>query len=329
MVSDLVRIAVDAMGGDYAPHEIVKGALEAQRDIEVKVLLVGPQEVLEEQLSGYSRDSLEIVDASETIEMGEKAAQAVRTKENSSLVIAARLCREQRADGFVSAGNTGAVMAAALLNWGRIRGINRPAIAIVIPTPSGPVLLLDAGANAECRPDNLLQFAQMGSAYARIILAKQNPSLGLLNVGEEEGKGSELYQEAHQLLKAASLNFLGNIEGKDIVHAKADIVVCDGFTGNIVLKLLEGTIEVFFSEIKNRIRQSFLNRTAGAILLPSLSELKKKLDYEEYGGAPLLGVNGVCIISHGKSKAKAIRNAIRVARQAVLSNLVGELGAGV
>jgi glycerol-3-phosphate acyltransferase PlsX len=329
MVSDPVRIAVDAMGGDYAPQEIVKGALEAQRDGEVKVLLVGPQEVLEEQLVGTSRDSLEVFDAPEAIHMGEKAALAVRAKENSSLVVAAKLCRERKADGLVSAGNTGAAMAAALLNWGRIPGVSRPAIAVVIPTPSGPVLLLDAGANAECKPENLLQFGQMGSAYTTLILGKKNPSVGLLNVGEEEGKGSELYQEAHRLLKESSLNFLGNVEGKDIVYAKTDVVVCDGFIGNVALKLLEGTIEVFFSEIKNRITQSFLNRTAGALLLPSLMELKKKLDYEEYGGAPLLGVNGVCIISHGKSKAKAIRNAIRVAKQAVLNNLVAELKSGV
>lgn len=325
MVSDLVRIAVDAIGGDYAPQEIIKGAIEAQRDSEVKILLVGPQKLLREQIAGYGADFLEIVDAPEVIEMGEKAAQAVRAKEHSSPMVAAKLCREQRADGFVSAGNTGAVMAAALLTWGRIPGVKRPAIAIVIPTPSGPVLLLDAGANADCKPENLLQFAQMGSAYARKILNIDNPSVGLLNVGEEESKGSELYQQAHQLLKASSLHFLGNIEGRDIVHAKVNVVVCDGFTGNIVLKLLEGTTEVFFSEIKNKIKESFLTRMAGAVLAPGLLDLKKKLDYEEYGGAPLLGLNGVCIISHGKSKAKAIKNAIRVAKRMVLNNVVMEI----
>lgn len=324
MVSDLVRIAVDAIGGDYAPQEIIKGAIEAQRDSEVKILLVGPQKLLREQIAGYGADFLEIVDAPEVIEMGEKAAQAVRAKEHSSPMVAAKLCREQRAGGFVSAGNTGAVMAAALLTWGRIPGVKRPAIAIVIPTPSGPVLLLDAGANADCKPENLLQFAQMGSAYARKILNIDNPSVGLLNVGEEESKGSELYQQAHQLLKASSLHFLGNIEGRDIVRAKVNVVVCDGFTGNIILKLLEGTTEVFFSEIKNKIKESFLTRMAGAVLAPGLSDLKKKLDYEEYGGAPLLGLNGVCIISHGKSKAKAIKNAIRVAKRMVLNNVVME-----
>lgn len=325
MVSDLVRIAVDAIGGDYAPQEIIKGGIEAQRDSEVKILLVGPQKLLREQIAGYGADFLEIVDAPEVIEMGEKAAQAVRAKEHSSPMVAAKLCREQRADGFVSAGNTGAVMAAALLTWGRIPGVKRPAIAIVIPTPSGPVLLLDAGANADCKPENLLQFAQMGSAYARKILNIDNPSVGLLNVGEEESKGSELYQQAHQLLKASSLHFLGNIEGRDIVHAKVNVVVCDGLTGNIVLKLLEGTTEVFFSEIKNKIKESFLTRMAGAVLAPGLLDLKKKLDYEEYGGAPLLGLNGVCIISHGKSKAKAIKNAIRVAKRMVLNNVVMEI----
>lgn len=325
MVSDLVRIAVDAIGGDYAPQEIIKGGIEAQRDSEVKILLVGPQKLLREQIAGYGADFLEIVDAPEVIEMGEKAAQAVRAKEHSSPMVAAKLCREQRADGFVSAGSTGVVMAAALLTWGRIPGVKRPAIAIVIPTPSGPVLLLDAGANADCKPENLLQFAQMGSAYARKILNIDNPSVGLLNVGEEESKGSELYQQAHQLLKASSLHFLGNIEGRDIVHAKVNVVVCDGFTGNIVLKLLEGTTEVFFSEIKNKIKKSFLTRMAGAVLAPGLLDLKKKLDYEEYGGAPLLGLNGVCIISHGKSKAKAIKNAIRVAKRMVLNNVVMEM----
>lgn len=325
MVSDLVRIAVDAMGGDYAPQEIIKGAVEAQRDSKVKILLVGPQKLLREQIAGYGADFLEIVDAPEVIEMGEKAAQAVRAKEHSSPMVAAKLCSEQKADGFVSAGNTGAVMAAALLTWGRIPGVKRPAIAIVIPTPSGPVLLLDAGANADCKPENLLQFAQMGSAYARKILNIDSPSVGLLNAGEEESKGSELYQQAHRLLRASSLHFLGNIEGTDIVHAKVNVVVCDGFTGNIVLKLLEGTTELFFSEIKNKIKESFLTRMAGAVLAPGLVDLKRKLDYEEYGGAPLLGLNSVCIISHGKSRAKAIKNAIRVAKRMVLNNVVTEM----
>lgn len=325
MANSEVRVAVDAMGGDYAPSEIIKGASEAQKFGGVKILLTGPKNQLGDYLSPQNAGSIEIVDAPEVIGMAEKAAQAVRSKPQSSLVKAVKLCREGKADAVVSAGNSGAAMAATMLTWGRIKGIQRPAIAIVIPTPFQPVLLLDAGANAECKSENLLQFARMGSAYAQKVLNVENPSIGLLNVGEEETKGSELVQDAYKLIKKTGMNFFGNVEGKDIPYGKVDVVICDGFTGNVVLKLLEGMAEVFFAEIKSIINKSLASRIAGLLLLRGLRQLKSKLDYEEHGGAPLLGVNGVCIISHGKSKAKAISNAVKVARNAVLGNIVTEI----
>ncbi len=326
MTNKKVRIAVDAMGGDYAPYEIIKGVHMARRLGDVEILITGPREQITKHFSEDDTKEITIVDAPDVIGMEEKGAQAVRSRPESSLVKAIQLCHIGKADAVVSAGNSGAIMAATLLTWGRIEGIQRPAIAVVIPTPYRPVLLLDAGANTECKPENLRQFALMGHAYARGVLNIKNPSIGLLNIGEEESKGSELTQDAHSLIKQSGVNFFGNVEGKDIPFGKVDVVICDGFTGNVVLKLVEGIAEVFFGEIKSVIYKSFASRTAGLFLMRGLRELKTKLDYEEYGGALLLGVNGICIICHGKSKAKAVSNAISVARNAVLSNIVAEIG---
>lgn len=320
-----ITVAVDAMGGDYAPVEIVRGAILASQELDLDIILVGLENRLQKELGDLSSSRIRIAPASEVVEMGEEAARAIRTKKNSSIAVAARLCKEGKADALVSAGNTGAVMAAALLMLGRISGISRPAIAVVIPTPNKPVLLLDVGANVDSKAKNLLQFAHMGSAYAKKVLGVSEPVIGLLNVGKERGKGSGLIKKAHFLLEHSGLNFIGNLEGQDIPYAGADVVVCDGFAGNIVLKALEGMVDLVFSQLKTTFKKSLSSKFGALFLSPGLTSLKKHLDYEEYGGAQLLGVNGVCIISHGGSKAKAIKNAIRIAAQTVAANVVSEI----
>lgn len=321
-----VTIALDAMGGDYAPGEIVKGAIQGVLEYDVNIVLVGDRKQIEKELLKYKNYSnISIKEASEVIDMNEHAARAVRSKGESSIVVAAKLCKEGEADVLLSAGNTGAVMTAALLNWGRIKGISRPAIAVVIPTPIKPVVFLDAGANAECKPENLLQFARMGRAYSANVLNVSNPTVGLLNIGEEEGKGNELVRTAYALLDQSNLNFAGNIEGRDFLNAETDVVVCDGFTGNVALKLMEGMADLFFAQIKNISMSSFRAKIGALFLKSSFKKLKLEMDYEEYGGAQLLGVNGVCIITHGNSRAKGIRCAIRVAHQTVVSRMIEDI----
>jgi len=320
----MVRIAVDAMGGDYAPEEIVKGAiLAAKEETGVELTLVGRLDILEDKLTGFDAPgNITIEAAPEVIEMGENPSWAVRAKKNSSIVVGMKLVQEKKGDAIVSAGNTGAVVGAAFLILGRIKGISKPAIATIIPTPSKPVLLLDVGATTDCKPQNIFQFAKMGQAYLTNVLRIENPSIGILSIGEERGKGNELVQEAYGLLEKSKLKFIGNVEGRDILFGKADIVVCDGFTGNVALKLMEGMAEMFFSKVKSTITESFASRLGGLLLAPGLKKLKRKLDYQEYGGAQLLGINGVCIISHGSSKAKAIKNSIRLAADTVRKDVV-------
>jgi glycerol-3-phosphate acyltransferase PlsX len=324
-----LRIVVDATGGDFAPVEIVKGAIEAVRAYSLEVILVGPEQLIQQELTKANPDNLPgitVVNATETITMDEHPAQAVRKKKDSSLVVGVRLVKEGRGDAFVSAGNTGAAMAAALFGFSRIKGIDRPAIASVMPTTRGISLLLDVGANSDCKPKNLLQFAVMGHIYADKILGIANPQVGLLNIGEEETKGNDLVQEAYQLLKAQpKLNFIGNVEGRDIAAGKADVVVCDGFVGNVVLKFAEGLAKGIMGMIKAAATSSILGTLGGALLKPALGELKKKVDYTEYGGAPLLGLNGICIIGHGSSNANAIKNAIRVAKECVENRVVDSI----
>lgn len=320
-------IAVDAMGGDHAPHEIVKGAHRAALELKnLKVILVGELSAIQAELNRFSKlPNLEVQTASDVIEMGEEAAWSVRSKSNSSIVVGTRLVKEGKVHAFLSAGNTGAVVSAALLTYGRIKGISRPAIAIVVPTPYKPVVILDVGATADCKPEHLVRFAQMGSLFAKKILNIENPTVGLLSIGEEKSKGNEITVAAHKLLTASQLNFFGNVEGNDIPKGKVDICVCDGFTGNVVLKLMEGLASTIFKQIRLTAEGSLISKIGALLLKPGLKKLIKQLDYEEYGGAQLLGVDGVCIISHGSSSSKAIKNAIKVAAKTIQENLIGEI----
>ncbi len=319
-----MKIVVDAMGGDYAPVEIVKGALEAARDFETDIIFVGDEQKVRAELAKYNAGKLpvSVVHAPEVIEMGEPPAVALRKKKDSSVMIGAKLVKDGIGDAFVSAGNTGAVMGAALLGLGRIKGIHRPAVASVFPTIKGFALILDMGANAGCDPQNLQQFAVMGNIYSSKILGVDKPKIGLLNIGEEETKGNPLYREAYKLIKQSNLNFIGNIEGRDISSDVADVIVCDGFVGNVVLKFGEGLAKDLMSMIKEELGKNILVKIGAALVFSQAKGLRKKTDYEEYGGAPLLGVNGICIICHGSSRARAVKNAVRVAKECVERKVV-------
>ncbi|KLU64672.1 phosphate acyltransferase [Desulfosporosinus acididurans] len=321
-----MKIAVDAMGGDYAPEEIVKGALRAaEANSELHLLLVGQKERIQPFLSGSCPDNLSLVEASEVVEMGEHPANAVRKKKDSSIVVATRLVKQGDADALISAGSTGAQMAASLLGLGRIKGIERPAIATVLPTAQGGKLVLDVGANLDASPEQLCQYGLMGSVYAEKILGIPKPRVALLNIGSEEGKGNDLTQKAYGLLKNAPLNFLGNIEGRDVPFGRADVVVCEGFVGNVLLKTAEGLAGALFEQIKEKITSTALRKLGALAVKPGLKEIAQMMDYAEYGGAPLLGVNGISIICHGSSKSKAIFNAVRVARECVQIQLLEQI----
>ena len=323
-----LTVVVDAIGGDFAPDRILQGvdaALAAHPT--VRVILTGPADVVGPFAA--ARDRVEAVSTTEFIEMDEHPAAAVRSKKDSSIVVGARLVREGRADALFSAGSTGAAMAAATLVMGRIRGVSRPAIATVIPTAGPPCVMLDVGANADCKPENLLQFAEMGAAYATVVLGVATPRVGLLNIGEEPTKGSLLAQETHALLAASQPGFIGNIEGRDVTAGAADVVVTDGFTGNVALKLLEGASDALLGQMKVAMTSSVVNRLAAAVLKPALRKMKERLDPDTYGGAPLLGVAGVCIIGHGSSGARAVASAIGVAVQAVEGDLTGRIAEAV
>lgn len=323
-----MKIAVDAMGGDHAPQEIVAGVLEAIEqypDVE-QVFFVGQPEAIEPLLAGKSRDKIEIVAASEVIEMADHPATAYRRKKDASITVATKLVKEGKADAVISAGSTGGQMVAALFGLGRIKGIDRPAIGCVIPTAEGGKLLVDAGANTNVSPENLQQFAQMGSIYMASILEMDRPRVGLINNGSEETKGSDLTQAAYQLLKADdSLHFIGNIEGRDIPAGAADVMVCDGFTGNLVLKTMEGMAKTIMSMLQAEVEASLKYKMGALLMKPALRGLKHRMDYAEYGGAPLLGVNGISIVCHGSSKADAIRNAVRVAIECHEKQFVQEI----
>ncbi len=318
-------IAVDAMGGDKAPDEIVAGARQAADELGVSVLLVGRADAL-----GDTGD-LEVLAASEVIEMHDDPAQGVRRKKDSSLVRAAEAVRDGKASAMVSAGNTGATMGSALLRMGRIKGVSRPAIATPIPVPgTTPTIMLDAGANSECQPEWLVQFAQMGAAFATQRYGIAEPRVGLLSIGEEDSKGTPLVKETNALLRAgAGVTFIGNVEGRDIMTDQVDVVVTDGFTGNVALKTLEGAMRFLVGKVFEAFGSSEEARKAADVMLPALAPVATELDPDSTGGALLLGVNGVCVISHGSSSATAIVNAIRVARDAVEQHLVGRLQAAV
>ena len=324
-----MRIAVDAMGGDHAPEAIVAGAVAAARELGAEVVLVGPEARVRGELAQHrGAPMLEIVDAPEVIEMHEAPAMALRRKRKASIVVAVELLRSGHADAVVTAGHTGAAMGAALLGLGRIPGVDRPAIAAVLPTQTEtPAILLDVGANVDCKPHHLLQFALMGSAYAHSVLGTAAPRVGLLSNGSEEGKGSELTLAAAPLLRSSGLNFVGNVEARDFFLGVADVVVCDGFVGNVTMKFGQGLALAIRNIVKEELRglRGKLLRLYLAPLVGSVLRLYRRIDYREYGGAPLLGIDGVVIVAHGSSNARAVRNAVRVAAETVSHGFVEEL----
>jgi glycerol-3-phosphate acyltransferase PlsX len=322
-----MRVALDAMGGDKAPVEIIKGALQAVNlypELE-KIFLVGKEEEIKKHLNG-NLEKIEIIDAREVIEMDDHPALAYRKKKDASMTIATKLVKEGKADAIISAGNTGGQMTSSLFVLGRIKGISRPAIATPLPGMKGITLLLDSGANADCSVENLQQFALMGSIYAKKVLKKENPKVSLVNIGSERTKGNELSIKAYEELeKMDNINFVGNIEGREIPQGKTDVIVADGFVGNIVLKLIEGMGKTFTSLIKEEVSKSFVSKIGALLMKDALTGLKKKMDYAEIGGAPLLGVDGISIICHGSSDSKAIHNAIRVAIECKKEDYVQEI----
>jgi phosphate acyltransferase len=328
------RIAIDAMGGDYAPTEIVLGALDAAASFPVDLILVGRESVVADEVirhAGRQPSNIEIVHADEVVEMGDDPLAPLRSKRNASVRIASKLVAEGRAAAFVSAGNTGATWTSAKRDLKMIAGVQRPALAAIVPSlaPQGFTVLLDVGANVEAKPSHLREFAVMGHFYAQMVFALERPRIGLMSVGEEEGKGNDLTRETFQVLKETGLNFIGNAEGRDIYNGNADVVVCDGFVGNVVLKASEALGDMVKKNLTAELKATAV-RTLGALLARSaFSGLKRRLDYSEYGGAPLLGVNGGCIVCHGRSNAKAIRNAIRVAAEFVENEVNGKIRASI
>lgn len=328
-----ISIAIDCMGGDYAPQEIVKGAIEGAFTHGVKLQLVGHPEKIQAELDKLNTHGIqyEIIPAYETIEMGESPAVAIRKKKDASVVVASKCVARGESQGLVAAGSTGAAMAAAIFNMGRIEGIDRPAIGVVLPTSStSPCLLIDAGANADCIPEMLIQFARMGSIFSQAVLQTQNPRVGLLNIGEESSKGNTFSLSTYKLLEQHDeLNFIGNIESRHLFDGSADVVVCDGFTGNIVLKTAEGVGKLVMDTFKQEASRSFRAK-AGALLIKStLKKIKQRVSDEEFGGALLLGVKGICVIGHGSSNAYAVQNAIRVSKEAIQHDVIGKIEAKV
>jgi glycerol-3-phosphate acyltransferase PlsX len=327
-MSAAIRVALDAMGGDKAPGEVVLGAVQAAREYSMGVYLVGREDAIKAELAKHDTSGLDlpIVHTDEVIDMDEHPVSAVRKKKNASMALALQLVRDGSALGAVSAGNSGAMMAASLFTLKRIEGVDRPALGTVFPTKDGECFVLDVGANTDCKPEYLEQFALMGSIYMERIFSVASPRVGLLANGEEETKGNELVQQTHQLLKTHAetlgINFIGNVEGRDIPAGKADVVVCDGFVGNVVLKLSEGMAETLLGMLRTQMTSSLINKLAAAILQPGLRRAFRRLDYAEYGGVPLLGINGSAIVAHGRSNAKAIKNALRVARQTSETNVI-------
>jgi glycerol-3-phosphate acyltransferase PlsX len=324
--ADLV-IALDAMGGDNAPGEIVAGAVRAARELGLRVALVGPPEPITVELAkhGGKPDTVTIVPASEVIEMDEQPAQAARHKKDSSIVVGMRMVKDGQAGAFVSAGNTGAVMAAAIMYLGRIKGIERPTLVGLMPLSGKLTVFLDIGANADCKPSYLMQFAQMASAYMERVWKVERPKVALLNIGEEETKGSSLAQEAYALLAKSDLNFIGNVEGQHVPTDIADVIVTDGFTGNVVVKTMEGMADFIMNQLRSAIKSRPWYAAAGLALRPAFNQMRKKMDYREYGAGPLLGVNGLVFVGHGRSDALAIFSALRVAREAVQSGMLEAL----
>ncbi len=307
------------MGGDHAPEAIVEGAVLAARESNCEVILVGIEDRIREELSKHEVGQLPIhvQHADEVVEMSDIPGKVVRAKRKSSMKVGLDLVKSGEADAFVSAGNTGAVLAYSTLILRPLKGVDRPAITIQLPTLKGYSLLLDAGANVDCKPLQLFQFGVMGHVFAKYILGKESPTIGILSIGEEDGKGNEITKEVFHMLKKSHINFVGNIEGKEVYRGNADVVVCDGFTGNIALKISESLAEMIGTNLKTMFTRNWISKLGYFLLKPQLSEFKKKVDHSETGGAPLLGVNGVCIIAHGSSSPKAIKNAIKRASELI------------
>lgn len=336
----MTRIAIDAMGGDYAPREVVAGAVWGACEYGVAIELVGKPDRIEYELEKIKKEGIcstsggfktqkikldmskldvKITQAAEVIEMGEAPGQAIRKKKKSSIVLAVNAVATGSSDAIVAAGSTGAAMASSLFGLGRLPGIDRPAIAVTLPTMKSPVVIIDAGANSNCTPDMLYQFAVMGTIFSKNVLCIEEPKVGVLNIGEEAGKGNELAQATYKLLEENQdkINFIGNIEGREIFSGACNVIVCDGFVGNVALKITEGTSSMLFRMLKQEFKTDPLARIAGLIAYPFMKRIYRKINYEEFGGALLLGVKGITVISHGSSKAYAIKNAVRVAKEAV------------
>jgi phosphate acyltransferase len=325
-----LRIAVDGMGGDFAPAQAVLGAAQAARELDVEIMVVGQPDRVQPLLDQHPE--LKFVPASQVIEMADHPAQAVRSKTDSSMSVCARLCKQGQADAWVSAGNSGAIMAAALFIQGRIRGVERPALGTILPGAGQPAYFLDVGANVGSRPEFLVQFAQMGAVYAQGVLGRPAPRVGLLSNGEEEGKGDELVKDAYGRLKRQSagatnsrFRFVGNVEPKDVLAGKADVVVADGFVGNVAIKMAEATADFIFSAMREEVPRGAAGKLGGLLIRPGVRRIRDRIDWREFGGAPLLGIDGVAVVAHGRSDARAFRNAIRVAKEAVEANLVGKI----
>jgi len=322
-----MRIAVDAMGGDHAPAEIVKGAAQAAAEYAVDISIVGLPHVVQPLLDSHPR--MQLVPCTQVIAMDEHPAQAVRNKPDSSMAVCARMVKLGRADGWCSAGNSGAVMAAALFIQGRIKGIERPALGSIVPTQDGFAYFLDVGANVDSKAEYLAQFAAMGAVYAREMLGRAQPRVGLLSNGEEEGKGDELVRETGRRLKGQLAGFIGNVEPKDIYAAKADVIVADGFVGNVAIKMAEATAEFLFRSLRDEVPKTLAGKVGGALIRPRVREIRDRIDWREFGGAPLLGIDGVAVVAHGRSDARAMKNAVRVTRDAVRNHLVAKIRAEV
>jgi glycerol-3-phosphate acyltransferase PlsX len=313
-----MKIAVDAMGGDFAPHAIVAGAVEAAKEYGANIILVGIQELITTELKKHHQIRtlpIEIRNATEVVDMLDSPVTVYRRKKDSSIRVANELVKNGDAVAVISAGHTGAAMATSLFVLGPLEGIERPAIATFMPTMKGTCIVLDVGANVDCKPNHLLQFAIMGDVYAKYLLKNPNPRVGLLSIGEEATKGNELTKEAFKLFTETSLNFIGNVEGRDVMSGKADVVVCDGFIGNVVLKLSEAVAETIGLMIRENIGDNLIRKLGYVMMRPAFRALKRRIDYAEYGGAPLVGINGISLISHGRSSDRAIKNAVRVAME--------------
>ncbi len=314
-----MRVALDGMGGDDAPRSVVAGAIEAAREFDYRLVLVGDQNLLQSELEKHKNvpKSITVHHAGSFVRMDESAAISIRKKKDASVAVCAELCREGVVDAMVTAGHTGAAVVACTLKLRLLEGIERPGIGILFPTIGTPTFLIDVGANIDPKPTHLFQYALMGDVYFRYLLRKNRPSIGILNIGEEETKGTEFIKEAHQLLSKSRLHFIGNVEGRDIFNGRVDIVVCDGFVGNVVLKVSESIADVIGKLLKQELRKNPMTQLGALLAKPAFNALRKEIDYAEQGGAPLLGINGTCIICHGSSNARAIKNAIRVSAEFV------------